>query len=511
MQPIAALAWCSVLGAHRAAGVTSDVLGSAPFSLNSGDGSYVAVARYTDTMGVACYLGPEVPETATSATGERGRCNLVEGGAVVGDELVQTSDRTLHNAMASLTEATTIWCYADSENSYELKCRKVNRDGTALSVEDSGELSVKGNSVANVLGMSHISVTRFSDDMAVVCSDNPEVQAEAPDTTGPLFCALLFIKSASLPEGQCPSCIGVNSNSGVAALATGPILSLSVISFTADTGAVCYTSAEDDGNRVSCTMIALSGSAEADSTLELGSTVVISEDAANAAATSVSADAGMVCYTEGATASCSKVALGASALSKGEAIPVSQTAISHLTLAAFSNETVAMCFQDGAGGAACNALDVEGGTLGDALAIADAMADQELALMSLTASAGLVCYETSSNAPVCMDLQVLPRTTTTATSTATSTVTTTFATDTSTSLTSTTVTGSTVTTTTLTTDTSTTPHTVTETSITTTPHTTTETLTTTTLAPVVDSGAGRAAGVGCAAASVLVALGLSAL
>jgi len=504
MQPIAALAWCSVLGAHRAAGVTSDVFGSAPFSLNSGDESYVAVARYTDTMGIACYLGPEV-----EGHGTRGRCNLVEGGAVVGDELVQISDRTLHNAMAPLTEATSIWCYADSENSYELKCRKVNRDGTSLSVEDSGELSIKGNSVSNVLGMTSISAARFSDERVVVCADNPAVQSEAPETTGPLFCALLFIKPAD--DEYCPSCIGVNSNSGVEALATGPILSLSVISFTADTGAVCYTSDAGDGDRVSCTMIALSGSAESDSTLALGSTVVISENAANVAATAVSADAGLVCYTEGATASCSKVEPGASTLTKGEAIPVSQTTISHLTLATFSNETVAMCFQDGAGGAACNVLDVEGGTLGDALAITDAMADQELALMSLTDSAGLVCYETNSGAGVCMDLQVLPRTTTTATSTATSTVTTTFATITSTSGTSTTVTGSTVTTNTVTTGTSTTPHTVTETSITTTPHTTTETSTTTTFPVLVDSGAGRAAGAGCAAASVLAALGLLAL
>jgi hypothetical protein len=494
MQPLAALALCSVLGGHRAAGATFDVFGSAPFSLSSGDESYVAVARYTDTVGIACYLGPEV-----EGHGERGRCNLVEGGAIVGDELLQLSDRTLHNAMASLTGATAIWCYADSENAYELKCRKVNRDGTALSVEDSGELSIKGNSV-NVLGSSVISATRFSDQAAVVCADNPQVQDPAPVTTGPLMCAVLFIKPTDDPF--CASCLGVNSNSGIDSMSTGPILSLSVISFTAETGAVCYTSSEDDGVKVSCTMIALSGTTEADSSLALGSTVIISESATNAAATALSADAGLVCYTEGATASCSKVELGGSGLSKAEALPVSQTAISHLTLAAFSNETVAMCFQDGAtGDVACNALDVEGGTLGDALEITDAMTDQELALMSMTDSVGLVCYETTSGHGVCIDLKVLPRTTTTATSTATSTFTTTFASSTGT--TDTTLPDTETETSTLTTFTSTTPHTTTETGTSTTPHTTTETTITTTL-PVVDSGAGRVAGVGCAAASVLV-------
>jgi len=367
-------------------------------------------------------------------------------------------------------------------------------------------LSVKGNSV-NVLGSSVISATRFSDEAAVVCADNPQVQAEAPDTTGPLMCAVLFVKPTD--DLYCASCLGVNSNSGIGSMSTGPILSLSVISFTAETGAVCYTSSEDDGDRVSCTMIALSGSTEADSTLALGSTVIISENAANAAATALSADAGLVCYTEDVTASCSRVELGVSALSKADALPVSQTAISHLTLAAFSNETVAMCFQDGAaGGAACNALDVESGALGDALAIADAAADQELTLTSLTDSAGLVCYETTSSRGTCIALQVLPRTTTTATSTATSTVTTTFVSSTGTTDTTLPATGTE--TSTLTTITSTTPHTTTETGTSTTPHTTTETSTTTTLPvdPVVDSGAGRVAGVGCAAASVLVFLGL---
>ncbi|CAK0790146.1 unnamed protein product, partial [Prorocentrum cordatum] len=393
--------------AHAAA--VTDLAGGAPFELNGGEASGVAVSRYTDAVGIACYLGPwhELYE----GSGSRGRCNLVQGGEVVGDTLVQESDWTLHSAMARLTEETTIWCYADGENSFELKCRKVNRDGTTLSVEASGELSVKGNSV-NVLGSSVISATRFSDASAVVCSDNPQVQAANPSTRGPLQCGLLIIKAAD--DEWCPSCLDANSNSGIKSLDTGSIESLSVISFSESVGAVCYTS----GAEVACTMLALSGSDVSDSSLDFGVTLTLSTSGANAAAAALSADAGFVCYTEGESALCRKLSFDGSALSKGEPVEVSQGALSQMALAAFSEETVVACLQSAAdSGVQCYALDAETSAPGAALSIDDAAAGQQLALVSLTDTAGLLCYETSSSQGVCRDLSLAPGTATSVTTT----------------------------------------------------------------------------------------------
>jgi hypothetical protein len=442
--------------------------------------------------------------------------------------------------MARLTEATTIWCYADQTQSYELKCRKVNRDGNTLSVEASRELSVKGNS-GDVLGSSVISAARFSDTSAVVCYDNPQVQAANPSTKGPLQCALMIIKATD--DAYCPSCLDANSNSGIKSLDTDSIQSMSVISFSESTGAVCYTS----GAEVSCTMLALSGSDVSDSALEFGNTVTLSTNGANAAAAALSAEAGFVCYTEDEATLCRRLGLdGAGLPDVASAHEVSQGALSQLALAAFSEGIAVACLQSAAdSGVQCYALDADTYARGAALAIDDAAAGQQLALLSLTDSAGLLCYETSSSQGVCRDLTLAegtatsvtttPHTTTVTTTTVTTATATTMSTETvtesSTSFATTTATGTTATGTSTVTgtatsasgpETSTTETGTTETDINATAPTFTGTdaATSTTLdnatesadAPadgsVVDSGADAAAGFGWATAGALVAAAL---
>jgi hypothetical protein len=343
----------------------------------------------------------------------------------------------------------------------------------------------------------------------------------------------------------CPydSCLQTNSNYGIKSLDTDSIQSISVISFSETTGAVCYTS----GAEVSCTMLALSGSDMSDSTLEFGNTLTLSTNGANAAAAALSAEAGFVCYTEDEATLCRRLGLdGAGLPDVTSAQEVSQGSLSQLALAAFSEGTAVACLQSAAdSGVQCYALDAETYALGAALVIDDAAAGQQLALLSLTDSAGLLCYETSSSQGVCRDLTLVegtatsvtttPHTTTVTTTTVTTATATTMSTETvtesSTSFASTTATGTTATGTSTVTGTATsasgpetsTPETgTTEAEINATAPTfpDTDAATSTTLdnatesadAPadgsLVDSGADAAAGFGWATAGALVAAAL---
>jgi hypothetical protein len=318
---------------------------------------------------------------------------------------------------------------------------------------------------------------------------------------------------------------------------------MSVISFSESTGAVCYTS----GAEVSCTMLALSGSDVSDSALEFGNTVTLSTNGANAAAAALSAEAGFVCYTEDEATLCRTLGLdGAGLPDVTSAQEVSQGSLSQLALAAFSEGTAVACLQSAAdSGVQCYALDAETYALGAALVIDAAAAGQQLALLSLTDSAGLLCYETSSSQGVCRDLTLVegtatsvtttPHTTTVTTTTVTTATATTMSTETvtesSTSFASTTATGTTATGTSTVTGTATsasgpetsTPETgTTEAEINATAPTfpDTDAATSTTLdnatesadAPadgsLVDSGADAAAGFGWATAGALVAAAL---
>jgi len=384
---------------------------------------------------------------------------------------VQLSDSTLHNAMSRLNADATVWCYVDAENSYELTCRKVSKVSSTPGLSVGEGLSIKGQSV-DVVGASVISATRFSDTTAVVCSDNPGVEAANPNPTGPLQCALLLTTPAD--DG-----LTVNGQTGIKSLSTGSILTLSVFSFTETNGAACYTSSGAGGTtKVSCTAISLAGRDMFSSTLVFGNTMTISDGAEGAAAVALSADSGMVCYTkESKATACTRVRLTGSTISKGDEVLVASAAAPHLSLAAFSPDTAVACFEKPADGVSeCYAMDAEDGAVGAALVVDDAKAGQRLAVTSMSSDSGVVCYQSASGRGICKDLALAPGTATETTTTfATETVTETTGTETATSETSVTTATATGTTTTFATETAS------ETSSTTNTGSTTATATTTTV------------------------------
>jgi hypothetical protein len=399
-----------------------------------------------------------------------------------------------------------MWCFTGRTNGYEFRCTKLDLVNGDDIQKGNIELGVKAHQPH--FNSSVISVAGFGDESAVACWDAPIGAPDNGASTGSLQCGFLYLKSGFLYEGENEGDLTINSAHGIQEVNADNALGVSVAGFNASEGVTCYAHSTAGGSEVSCTALSVGG--EGGWTLTVGNTVSISTDHAEVPSVTVlSADSALVCYMEGETSptgKCTKLSLSGSTISRGDDYQITQGAISHLTVKAFSNETVVACYHSVPGGdSVCAVLDASSDVLtsdGADMKFDDAMTSKGLELTSLSEGSGLICYESTSGDGVCRELRLLPRTTTTETSSWSQSSTTTFATSSSTQ-----TTDSSSTTSSLTSDTSSTPHTVTDTSMTTTPHTTTETSTTKAEDnEVATDGAPEMAGAGFAA---LVALGAS--
>jgi len=417
-----------------ARGEIADVAAGAPFALGSGGESEIAVARYSDTAGIACYLGGDVPPGYAGGQqyGRRGGCTLLEPGAA-GPSLITLSDKTRRNVMASFSSTTAVWCYADEENNAELKCRKMNLAAAGEPPEQEQELTVKDHLVH--YDSRQISVATFSQNFLVVCYETPATGQIVGDNPGALACGLPFVWGPEAWVAEQVGTLDINGHHIVRKADTSKILSTSVASFSATSGVVCYTDATADGNEVACTLLTIAPNAGGShATLSFGESlqIVSASDAGPAVVTALSSDTALACYSASSAGACVKLTFSGSELSKGSEVQISSGAISRVTLEAFSAGIALVCYQSN--GASCNVLDVSGGELtvarsdGLGVTVDDATAETKLAIMPLTVSTGMLCYQSTSNSGACRDLQITsvtttPHTTTATTATATSTTT----------------------------------------------------------------------------------------
>jgi len=240
---------------------TGSIVAGSEVVFNSGYTSYTSITRMTDDIAIVTYTDVSNSNYGTSCI-----LNISTGSIVAGSEVVFNSGNTYSIPITKMTDDIAIVCYQDNGNS---------NYGTSCILNISTGSIVAGSEVVfNSGSTSHISVTKMTDDIAIV------TYTDSGNSYYGTSC-ILNISTGSIVAGS-----EVVFNSGSTSYT-------SITRMTDDIAIVCY---QDNGNSnygTSCILNISTGSIVA------GSEVVFNSGETNyPSVTKMTDDIAIVCYRD---------------------------------------------------------------------------------------------------------------------------------------------------------------------------------------------------------------------
>ncbi|CAK0908514.1 unnamed protein product [Prorocentrum cordatum] len=487
----ALIIWPLLLAFAQAGPAVYDVTASASESVNEGGSPGLKQAKLSGTRSIACYT-----DYSAGNGSARGKCSLMEilSGSIekLGDVVFEDATVVPQSiSVAAFSENDVIVCFTGVTQ--HVICNLVSIDNTDLALEDSVEIDNES------IGSTYVAVAKMASTSGVVCYSCAGCATAAEGK-----CSKLSLVSGSDLDAGNP--VSFTDGQTASHIAIEPLEA-------EERAVLCY----NEGGSARCLLLDDTG-APAPGTVS--TFFESDEADFGSITTNTIGDYGMVCFTDspdnGNFAACKtyQVVSEMLVLSTNYTI-VSDSDASSLQVATLSDENGIVCYVDlnteladvngQAGPATCKVLSVDGGEL--SCGPANVVNDQTeyFSLVGLSAQATSMCYsDDGAGGAACVALN-MAETTTTQTSTDTHTSTRTM-TASDTSGTSQTLSSSG---TTATTDTSTTsPHTTTVTETTTSPHTTTITsVTETTVSTTIELSLSVSSACLSAAAMLFVVLG----
>mmetsp|Transcript_109203 Transcript_109203/g.284722 ORF Transcript_109203/g.284722 Transcript_109203/m.284722 type:complete len:492 (-) Transcript_109203:191-1666(-) len=388
----ALILWPFLVALAQAGPAVYDVTASPSESVNEGGSPGLKQAKLTGTRSVACYT-----DYSAGNGSARGKCSLMEvlSGSIgkLGDVVFEDATVVPQSiSVAAFSESRVVVCFTGSTQ--HVMCNLLSITDVVLTLEQSIEIENE------TTGSTYVAVAKITDTSGVVCYScaGCAIAAEGKCSELSLTGSSLDAGSpASFSEGQSASHIVIEPlqeddgavlcyNEGGSARClllddTGAPAPGTVSTFfesdeadfgsittntIGDYGMVCFTDSEDNGNFAACKTYQVVSEMLV---LNANYTIVSDSDASSLQVATLSDENGIVCYVDLNTeladvngqagpATCKVLSVDGGELSCGPANVVNDQT-EYFSLVGLSAQATSMCYSDdGAGGAACVALNM---------------------------------------------------------------------------------------------------------------------------------------------------------
>ncbi|CAK0865525.1 unnamed protein product [Prorocentrum cordatum] len=388
----ALILWPFLVALAHAGPAVYDVTASASESVNEGGSPGLKQAKLSDTRSIACYT-----DYSAGNGSARGKCSLLE---IVGGSIEKLGDVVFEDAtvvpqsisVAAFSENDVIVCFTGVTQ--HVICNLVSIADTDLALENSVEIDNES------IGSTYVAVAKMASTSGVVCYSCAGCAIAAEGKCSKLSLSGSDLDAGnpvSFTDGQTASHIAIEPleaeemavlcyNEGGSARCvllddTGaPVPGTASTFFESDEadfgsittntigdyGMVCFTDSEDNGNFAACKTYQVVSEMLV---LNANYTIVSDSDASSLQVATLSDENGIVCYVDlnaeladvngqAGPATCKVLSVDGGELSCGPANVVNDQT-EYFSLVGLSAQATSMCYSDdGAGGAACVALNM---------------------------------------------------------------------------------------------------------------------------------------------------------